>query len=123
MFVRVGLNVGPLCYPTVMVEPLSLWIRPCAVCASPRSPTQKHVFFEGLDVESLHTQVPPAMAQGSAAPAPDAGWTKRQFSMMWAPMPTKYTFKQDKFVASPIPETATERDSSFMPLTGIHEHL
>jgi hypothetical protein len=32
---------------------------------------------------------PPPMAQGSTAPAPDAGWNRRQNSIMWSPMPKK----------------------------------
>lgn len=50
---------------------------------------QRHPFFAGLDLESLHTQVPPPMAQGAAAPQPEAGWARRQNSIMLSPMPTK----------------------------------
>jgi hypothetical protein len=56
-------------------------------------------------------------------PTPDAGWSRRQNSIMWAPMPTKYTFKQDKFVMAAIPETLVEANASFLPLGAVSEHF
>lgn len=52
----------------------------------------KHGFFiEGnVDVFALHRQKPVELAQGTVAPAPNAAWSRRQNSMIWAPMPQEY---------------------------------
>lgn len=52
----------------------------------------KHDFFvhDGMDVYSLHRQKPPELARGTVAPAPNAAWSRRQNSMIWAPMPQEY---------------------------------
>lgn len=52
----------------------------------------KHEFFvqEGVDVFSLHRRKPVQLAQGTVAPAPNAAWSRRQNSMIWAPMPQEY---------------------------------
>lgn len=52
----------------------------------------KHDFLVegGVDVFSLHCHDPVELAQGIAAPAPNAAWSRRQNSMIWAPMPQEY---------------------------------
>ena len=44
----------------------------------------------GVDVFSLHRQKPVELAQGTVAPTPNAAWSRRQNSMIWAPMPQAY---------------------------------
>lgn len=74
-----------------------------------------HPFFEGVDIEQLHTLVPPPLAQGSIGPSPDAAWARRQYSIMISPMPTKYSPKPDTASSAAIPETDAERSSDFAP--------
>lgn len=52
----------------------------------------KHEFLArgGTDVFLLHRQKPVELAQGTVAPKPDAAWSRRQNSMIWAPMPHEY---------------------------------
>lgn len=52
----------------------------------------KHEFLveEGVDVFSLHRGEPVKLAQGTVAPTPNAAWSRRQNSMIWAPMPQEY---------------------------------
>lgn len=52
----------------------------------------KHKFLVqgGVDVFSLHRQKPVELAQGTVAPTPNAAWSRRQNSMIWAPMPQEY---------------------------------
>lgn len=52
----------------------------------------KHEFLVqgGVDVFSLHRQKPVELAQGTVAPTPNAAWSRRQNSMIWAPMPQAY---------------------------------
>lgn len=52
----------------------------------------KHDFLAegGVDVFSLHREKPVELAQGSVAPTPNAAWSRRQNSMIWAPMPEDY---------------------------------
>lgn len=52
----------------------------------------KHDFFtnDNVDVFALHRQKPVELAQGTVAPAPNAAWSRRQNSMIWAPMPQEY---------------------------------
>ena len=52
----------------------------------------KHEFLVhgGVDVFSLYRQKPVELAQGAVAPTPNAAWSRRQNSMIWAPMPQEY---------------------------------
>lgn len=52
----------------------------------------KHEFLAkgGTDVFLLHRQKPVELAQGAVAPNPRAAWSRRQNSMIWAPMPQEY---------------------------------
>ncbi len=52
----------------------------------------KHEFLVrgGVDVFSLHRKKPVELAQGTVAATPDAAWSRRQNSMIWAPMPQAY---------------------------------
>lgn len=52
----------------------------------------KHDFLVegGVDVFSLHREKPVELAQGTVAPTPNAAWSRRQNSMIWAPMPQDY---------------------------------
>lgn len=44
----------------------------------------------GVNVLSLHRGKPVELAQGTVAPTPNAAWSRRQNSMIWAPMPQEY---------------------------------
>lgn len=52
----------------------------------------KHEFLAhgGIDVFSLHRRKPVELVRGTVAPAPNAAWSRRQNSMIWAPMPQEY---------------------------------
>lgn len=52
----------------------------------------KHEFLVhgGVDVFSLHRKKPVELAQGTVAATPNAAWSRRQNSMIWAPMPQSY---------------------------------
>lgn len=52
----------------------------------------KHAFLTrgDVDVFSLHQRKPVELAQGTVAPVPNAAWSRRQNSMIWAPMPQEY---------------------------------
>lgn len=47
-------------------------------------------FFEGTNVFSLHSQPAYPLDVGTVAPVPDAQWSRRQFSSIWAPQPVAY---------------------------------
>ena len=51
-----------------------------------------HPFFAdaGLDIDTLYKQEAPELEAGSEAPDAEAGWARRQNSIMWSPMPAKY---------------------------------
>lgn len=50
-----------------------------------------HPFFTdaGLDIDTLYKQEAPQLEAGSEAPDAEAGWARRQNSIMWSPMPAK----------------------------------
>lgn len=52
----------------------------------------KHEFLieAGMDVFCLHRKKPVELARGTVAPTPHAAWSRRQNSMIWAPMPQEY---------------------------------
>ena len=54
-----------------------------------------HAFFEGMVGEELYQQQPPHLAGGAAAPQPNASWARRQNSIMWSPLPQRYSFGDD----------------------------
>lgn len=45
---------------------------------------------EEVDVFSLHSQPAHPLDVGNVSPAPDAQWSRRQFSSIWAPQPVAY---------------------------------
>jgi serine/threonine protein kinase len=65
-----------------------------------RHPTQRPdmqqvaelLFFTeaNIDVFSLHRQPPYPLDVGTVAPAPEAQWSRRQYSSIWAPQPVAY---------------------------------
>ena len=82
-----------------------------------------HGFFEGIVWDSLHTRPPPPLAGGATRPAPNAKWSRRQNSMMWSPLPSRYTFEGVMEALSPVKETAFEADAPFVRKLGhVSEH-
>ncbi|CAM9591525.1 unnamed protein product [Scytosiphon promiscuus] len=76
----------------------------------------KHEFLAhgGVDVFSLHRQKPVELVQGTVAPAPNAAWSRRQNSMIWAPMPQEYRFDAVSQELVTITETEVERGAPFV---------
>ena len=54
------------------------------------SMVSEHSFFDGVDVFTLYKQSSCRLDAGRIAPKPDAAWTRRQFSSIWAPQPQAY---------------------------------
>ena len=90
-------------------------------------------FFQGKDVFSFHRKPPHRLDVGKVGPSPDAQWSRRQFSSIWAPQPQSYVISNAKSVSAisldsrsaPIAE-GDERDGYFLStgnkmLTGISE--
>jgi serine/threonine protein kinase len=50
----------------------------------------QHDFFAGTNVFELHRTTAYPLDIGSVEPAPDAQWSRRQFSSIWAPQPVSY---------------------------------
>ncbi|CAB1107395.1 unnamed protein product [Ectocarpus sp. CCAP 1310/34] len=75
----------------------------------------KHEFLAkgGTDVFLLHRQKPVELAQGAVAPNPHAAWSRRQNSMIWAPMPQEYRFDAVPKELAIIVETEVERGGAF----------
>jgi len=48
------------------------------------------LFFEGMDVFNFHKKLSHRLDVGGVAPMPDAKWSRRQFSSIWAPQPEAY---------------------------------
>ena len=55
-----------------------------------------HVYFNGTDVFNLYKQVSCRLDAGRVTPQPNAEWTRRQFSSIWAPQPQTYTITSAK---------------------------
>lgn len=55
-----------------------------------RATRHEFLVHDGMDVFSLHRKKPFELAQGTIAPTPNAAWSRRQHSMIWAPMPHEY---------------------------------
>lgn len=72
----------------------------------------EHSFFVGMDVFNLFKHSSCRIDAGLVTPKPDAAWTRRQFSSIWAPQPQAYNLsniantdsKSDKDISLPIPE-------------------
>ena len=50
----------------------------------------EHNFFDGLNVFHLFKRASSALVAGRIKPQPNAEWTRRQFSSIWAPQPQSY---------------------------------
>jgi len=78
-----------------------------------------HEFFNGVDIFQLHRSTAPRLDAGTVTPAPDATWTRRQLSSIWAPQPAAYKIdivrNQQVSVSytDPIPE-GEEAGGTFM---------
>lgn len=70
------------------------------------SKLKQHPFFEGMaiDTSSLLSSDGPVLTSGAVAAAPDAQWSRRKNSVMFAPLPEQYTFEQDTVSFPPITE-------------------
>ncbi len=53
-------------------------------------------FFNGIDIFSLHRRPPHPLDSGNVGPSPDAQWSRRQFSSIWAPQPQEYVISNAK---------------------------
>ncbi|CAM9104545.1 unnamed protein product [Discosporangium mesarthrocarpum] len=75
----------------------------------------EQAFFvgSGIDVFSLHHQKPLELVAGSIKPAPNAAWSRRQNSMIWAPMPQEYRCDEISTEMSVVEETELERGERF----------
>lgn len=84
----------------------------------------EHAFFEGQDVMRLYQKQAHPLDVGGVAPAPpDAQWSRRQFSSIWAPQPQAYDISgaaatsknaNTANLSSPIPE-GDEAGAPFTP--------
>ena len=84
----------------------------------------RHAFFNGTDVFSLYAEQAPQLSRGSAAPAPDAKWARRQHSHIWAPELQQYSFGAAKggrsaggsadYAMVEVEESSDEADASFV---------
>jgi hypothetical protein len=105
-------NRFPDSMPPAACELVSGLMCPAVADRLTLSAAQQHPFFRGLDPTTLYTQDPPPLAQGLATPAPHASWTRRQNSMMWSPLPQRYSFAADVQLAC-VQETEVEADAPF----------
>jgi serine/threonine protein kinase len=80
-------------------------------------------FFNGVDVYSLHRKPAHCLDAGNMAPTPDADWSRRQFSSIWAPQPQAYVIQNANHLSmssfiekqnAPIVE-GDEHDGPFLP--------
>ena len=90
------------------------------------SKLKEHAFFSGIDFGSIHDQKAPEFSQGSVAPQPDKGWTRRKMSLFFSPLPRKFDFALSSQLAS-IPESSKEKRGklqidSFEMLLGTVNH-
>ncbi|KAG5176227.1 3-phosphoinositide-dependent protein kinase Serine/threonine protein phosphatase 2A, regulato [Tribonema minus] len=87
----------------------------------------RHAFFAeaGVDPYAAHRMAPVELQGGAVAPAPKAAaWTRRQNSMIWAPMPQEYELQQSPSKdLGPIAETEVELNARWYenPLGRISE--
>lgn len=66
-----------------------------------------------MDLSQLYKSKAPELEAGSAAPQVDATWARRQNSIMWTPMPKKYTAGASKYRLQAIEETTAEANAGF----------
>eukprot|EP00040_Diaphanoeca_grandis_P028152 m.161737 g.161737 ORF g.161737 m.161737 type:complete len:1005 (-) comp31252_c0_seq2:28-3042(-) len=98
---------------------VSALLQPNADTRATLADAAAHEFFNGVDVFNLYTQEAPELVVGAVNPAPaDAGWARRQNSMLWQPMPADFTpsiclpgFSLDYHK---IPEFDLERSAPFL---------
>lgn len=66
----------------------------------------KYDFFTKADVDvfSLHRQAAFPLDVGDVSPAPDAQWSRRQFSSIWAPQPVAYNISLHQNKSTKAPE-------------------
>lgn len=53
-------------------------------------------FFHGKDIFLFHTKPSHRLDAGKVGPSPDARWSRRQFSSIWAPQPQAYVISNAK---------------------------
>lgn len=81
-----------------------------------------HPFFEDLTIStaSLLSVDGPVLTSGVVAAAPDAAWSRRKNSVMFAPLPEQYTFEQDTISFPAIEETDEPLPKRHSTSTHIH---
>lgn len=82
--------------PPAVSEPPRSFVRalmetdPTARLGMQQAAKHKFLIQGGVNVFLLHRGKPVELAQGTVAPTPNAAWSRRQNSMIWAPMPQEY---------------------------------
>jgi serine/threonine protein kinase len=80
-------------------------------------------FFQGENIFSYYKGKPHRIDPGKVGPSPDASWSRRQFSSIWAPQPKAYVISnakgenlssESRFL-KPILER-NERETFFLPI-------
>jgi len=84
----------------------------------PLAGIKTHPFFAplGCPVDDLHSRPAPPMAEGAVAPQTDARWSKRQFSMFYAPVPHASDVETGpvaRSLGAAVEETDVERGAPF----------
>lgn len=59
----------------------------------------EHDFFNDMDVFSLFKRASSTLVAGRIKPQPNAAWTRRQFSSIWAPQPQAYNLSSNEEVS------------------------
>lgn len=86
-----------------------------------------HPFFAGVDFSTIHQNPAPELVEGAVAAAPSAKWARRKNSIMFAPMPTKFSFGDTQYIMPVIEESPEEKSyeaahSQRRPVNGIPKH-
>jgi Serine/threonine protein kinase len=79
-------------------------------------------FFRGENIFSYYKSTPHRLDPGKVGPSPDASWSRRQFSSIWAPQPKAYVISNakganlssERWFLKPIFER-NEREAFFLP--------
>lgn len=92
-------------------------LMPDANLRLPISAVGSHPFFtdHSVDVHGRYKMPPAPLLAGAVGPAPEAAaWTRRQNSMIWAPMPQEYSLETPHHELSIILETPLEAGAGFV---------